>query len=63
MELEGELGEGGPGRSYSCYDLLGLGDLSPVGKTVGVVCWAEAMSTLYAHFAFDNLTSTTWTLP
>jgi hypothetical protein len=69
-ELEGEFGEGGPGHNYviARHNVSKLG-FFPRGVNVEVGFWSEAMSfdssgkELYGHFAFDELTPTTWTIP
>jgi hypothetical protein len=68
--LPGSWGEGGPGHDYVIFrfNTSNLGNFFPRGANVEVDGWAEAMSfsggrVLYHHFAFDELTPTTWTLP
>jgi len=71
-QIEGELGEGGPGYKYSIgrINISGLGELFPKGTTVEIDVWAESMSfdfngnEFYHHFAFDTVAYLeTWTLP
>lgn len=70
-EFEGEFSEGGPGNNYVIirYNVEKLGSFFPRGANVLVIPWAEATSfdssgnEFYHHFAFDDLTITTWTLP
>ena len=67
----GELGEGGQGYDYVIvrFDISALGSFFPQGSTVDIGSWSEAESfnsdgsLKYHHFAFDEVTATTWTIP
>lgn len=71
-QIEGELGDGGPGHDFVLvrYDISGLGAYLPRSVPLEVGSWSEAESydsdgTLkYHHFAFDRvIDGGIWTIP
>ena len=72
QQVEGELGDGGPGHDFALvrYDVSGLGSFFPGGQTVDVGSWSEAESfnadgsLKYHHFAFDRtIDGEQWSIP
>ncbi len=72
QQMDGELGQGGPGHAFALvrYDVSGLGSFFPRGGTVDIGSWSEAESynadgsLKYHHFAFDRvIDGGSWTIP
>jgi len=71
-QMDGELGEGGPGFNYAIvrYRIANLGPFLPFGQTVDIGSWSEAESynadgsLKYHHFAYDRaIDGGSWTIP
>ena len=63
--IEGEFRNGGPGYSYLTYrfSLASISTLFPSNRPVVLGGWAEAESSQFHHFAYDEFSTVYWIIP